>query len=403
MSGLQARLDTVFGDLNRGNVSTPPWRPVQEHVFKLGSDLDLEMSSDGDEEYRERTRREVILGTELANEDAPDEEGFMPSTAFCSQLDREQDSDLADAIAMSPMEDVRPDRHTEVLNNNVYEHQLAFLDEEISRMEEDVGPVSHPLGRHAIAASPSFKSNLRKSPRSEGALKKRVSFTGIPDPPTAWVPPHKRADFVSKFGNNFMPPTGPAPESLKGVRLVPDHVVNPKRYTRYTLEHPIVIGGGLAQLREVDDANEGELELVGQEDIVLATATTSPGFLERAENGNGVAEQPQEEVERWQGAVGGGIDSRFTRQQQGGASAEPDVDLDVEGHEVDNEGRKGGTGVSTIAASFEWEDEGNGIDEDYVMDENGGKQENGNGSGSVKTRKERKQYRRGGENLSEDG
>ena len=37
------------------------------------------------------------------------------------------------------------------------------------------------------------------------------------------------------------------------------------------------------------------------------------------------------------------------------------------------------------------------------MDENGGKQENGNGSGSVKTRKERKQYRRGGENLSEDG
>ena len=70
---------------------------------------------------------------------------------------------------------------------------------------------------------------------------------------------------------------------------------------------------------------------------------------------------------------------------------------------MDNEGRKGGTGVSTIAASFEWEDEGNGIDEDYVMDENGGKQENGNGSGSVKTRKERKQYRRGGENLSEDG
>lgn len=416
MSGLQARLDSVFGNLGTGPTSTPPWRPVQEHVFRIGSDLDDEMSSDEDEEYKERTRREVLLGTELANEDAPDEEGLMPSTAFCSQLDREADRDDVDAIAVSA-EHARPDPRTEVLDDNVYEHKLALLEDESSPMEEDSGPFSHPLGRHAVASSPSFKSNLRKSPRA-GGVKKRVSFTGIPDPPKPWVPPHKRANFISKFESDTMPPTGPAPEALKNLKVLPDHVANPTRYTRYDLEQSLVVGGGVGQLGEaieLETATESEIgNQAVQDALATAQLSSAKGIFDR----NGDAEQPIEEVERWQGAVGAGIKSRFSRQEGGSGSHAAQLARappQEGGRLVEGPGRDGGGGGRVpIATSFDWEGDGSGEknDEDYVMDENGGpaEEERSNGghrgevglsSGEAAAR-QRRQYRKGSHKLENE-
>lgn len=34
-----------------------------------------------------------------------------------------------------------------------------------------------------------------------------------------------------------------------GLSVVPDHVQHPERYTLYTLDEPLVVGGGLGQLR----------------------------------------------------------------------------------------------------------------------------------------------------------
>lgn len=43
--------------------------------------------------------------------------------------------------------------------------------------------------------------------------KKRVSFTGVPEPVRAWVPPHRRPGFVSRFGER-QPETSPPAASL---------------------------------------------------------------------------------------------------------------------------------------------------------------------------------------------
>lgn len=55
---------------------------------------------------------------DLATEDEPDAEGFMPSTAFCRALDREEEYNDVDELATGTYKgrpaDARPPRGTEV-------------------------------------------------------------------------------------------------------------------------------------------------------------------------------------------------------------------------------------------------------------------------------------------------
>jgi len=48
------------------------------------------------------------------------------------------------------------------------------------------------------AYQPKLKPCLRTEPSSSGKMK-RVTFTGIPELPRAWVPPHRREGFKSRF------------------------------------------------------------------------------------------------------------------------------------------------------------------------------------------------------------
>jgi hypothetical protein len=78
MASLQDRLDKAFGALAPSTGHQPIWRPTTEQVFKVGGPADAGNSTDEDEEYQEKQRRETLpgLAQELAEEDVPDEEGF---------------------------------------------------------------------------------------------------------------------------------------------------------------------------------------------------------------------------------------------------------------------------------------------------------------------------------------
>lgn len=59
---LQSRLDQVFGQLSRGQ-EQPSWQPTTQPVFRVGAPItDQGDSSDEEDEYKERARREVVPG-----------------------------------------------------------------------------------------------------------------------------------------------------------------------------------------------------------------------------------------------------------------------------------------------------------------------------------------------------
>jgi hypothetical protein len=316
MTGLQDRLDTAFGglgDLSTGN-SNPPWRPAQHNIFRSGPEVD----DYAEDEYNERLRREVVSGMamDLAEEDHPNEDGFMPSTAFCRQLDEEDDLDGVDTTAASLFSnEYRPAPGTEVLELNTYDSGMHSIEcrtpmdedeEEEDRSNNDEQHQPSPRKSRLVFLSsrgPS-KSNLRTSSSRQTTLKKRVSFTGIPDPPVPWVPPHKRENFISTSQESTIPPSpakisAASADTISFTNEVPDHVINPHKYTRYEFDEPVLVGGGTGQLRSSEHDQQPQEQRHG----VVAIEIAQPSSL-TLEN---VVEK---EGERWQGDVGAGIEFR---------------------------------------------------------------------------------------------
>lgn len=264
-----------------------------------------------------------------------------PTTA----LDREADYDEVDEAAVGLWARqrgeaegaARPPASTEVLEDNPWEQrcmqaealgrrmpspqQLALgalpaggtqlqLQQELAAMETDGGQAAAT----APAQQQSPRSALASRPRGESAIKKRVSFTGIPEPPQPWVPPHRRPGFVPRDPSAADAGAGAgAGAGAVQPSQVPDHVRHPERYTCYTLDQPIVVGGSVGQLAEGDEA----AELLSAAAAAAATARRLPGA---GGNVGGEAEAGLDAA-RWQGAVGGGIEFRARRQEA--ASRQP--------------------------------------------------------------------------------
>ena len=75
---------------------------------------------------------------------------------------------------------------------------------------------------------------------------------------------------------------------------VPDHVANPHKYTRYQFDEPVLVGGGISQLTSAEE----------QQQVVELQHSVEEGV----------------EEERWQGAVGGGIEFRRKSGTGGGGT-----------------------------------------------------------------------------------
>ncbi|KAI7835900.1 hypothetical protein COHA_010203 [Chlorella ohadii] len=303
MAGLQQRLDAAFGALGAG-AEAPAWKPSQQQIFRSGAPVNDGNSSD--EEYEERQRRETVpgLAQSLVEEDAPDAEGFRPSTAFCRALDAEEEYNEIDEVATGLIarrrgRDALPPRDTQVLEDNVYEQRAAAA--EAAAVGEGHHPegmeVEEPAGAAPPAELPTAAPVLRRSSLSgrtssggseeASKEKKKVRFEGVAAP---YVPPSRRPGFVPR--STELPP-GPGDQPQRqSLSTVPDHVKHPERYQCYVLDEPLVVGGGVGQLA-------GEQENVRQ----------AGGASDAA------AEEP--EPERWEGPVGvaGAVQFRPRRQR----------------------------------------------------------------------------------------
>ncbi|KAL4452163.1 hypothetical protein ABPG75_007825 [Micractinium tetrahymenae] len=314
MASLQDRLQAVFGALGSASDTAAAWKPAQQQVFRSGAVDDNGNSSD--EEYEERQRRETVpgLAQALVDEDEPDEEGFRPSTAFCRALDAEEEYNDIDEVATGMIArrrgaDALPPRHTQVLEDNPFEEHIRRQEAAAAGSAEqqpagmEVEEPSPTAAEAAAAGAPADElppadlqqhgSSLRSalsSPRAGGEArqKKQVRFEGVAAP---WVPPARRPGYQLRPGS---------------LSTVPDHVVNPQKYTCYVLDEPLVVGGGVGQLSSSSQ----------QQDMPPAAAGSG--------GGSAAGQQGQEpEPERWEGPVGRGAVQFRPRQRTDGAAAEP--------------------------------------------------------------------------------
>lgn len=308
MAGLQQRLDAAFGALGGGG-EAPAWKPSQQQIFRSGAPVNGGNSSD--EEYEERQRRETMpgLAQSLVEEDAPDAEGFRPSTAFCRALDAEEEYNEVDEIATGLIarrrgREALPPRDTQVLDDNVYEQRAAAAEAAAAGEDQPaVMEVEQPADAAPAAAVPAAAPTLRRSslsgrPSRSGSEeaakeKKTVRFEGIAAP---YVPPSRRPGYVPRSTEL---PSGPGTQPQRqSLSSVPDHVKHPDKYTCYVLDEPLVVGGGVGQLA-------GE-----QDNVRQAWGASEPA----------AADEP--EPERWEGPVGvaGAVQFR-PRQRASGAAA----------------------------------------------------------------------------------
>ena len=221
-----------------------------------------------------------------------------------------------DDVAAAP-HDARPGPDTEVLDDNVYELRLAqsgaSMSPTLSMLGSQEGSIERARASPRAATlsrrtspGPSQRSSIRQTPRS--GIKKRVSFSGVPQPMEPWVPPHRRKGLPPRQGAGSSSQeedaglgsgggAGAGPRRQQQQRRQPDHAVHPERYVRYDLEHPLTVGGGIGQMA-------GEEE-EGQAAAAAAAVTAAHSAPEN--------EQP---LERWQGEVGaGGVQFRGQRRQ----------------------------------------------------------------------------------------
>lgn len=292
-SSLQTRLDNVFGSLHARSEESnqpPPWKPTEHNIFRSGA-IDNEIDQDF-------------------------------ATIFPQHIDNECEIDHYEALvygggAFQALDQFRPPLLTPLSEEDDDEAfgGLAPMDEDNDH--HDASKLHKPTFHRAISPITStrhsrLKSNLRRGPRPEGGtVKKKVSFTGLPE---AYVPPHRRHTSNGTISTSV---TATARNNK-----VPDHEVNPQRYKRYDLGTSILVGGGVAQL--LDD-------------------------LEEEENDNGKEEK---EEERWQGEVGKKGVVQFTRKEPSeGASFSRRKDTE--------------TSTSIVPACTAAEEEEKGEEEDY--------------------------------------
>jgi hypothetical protein len=261
-----------------------------------------------------------------------------PSTAFCRQLDAEEEYNDVDEVATGMMArwaggDALPPRTTQashaagltacipsswvqafletnspysaaqVLDDNVYErrvqqHTAAQPPEGASHGQQDSGmEVDAPTPEQSAAApSPSaaikagserWRSSLAGSGGGGGGgrgpqERRRVRFEGVAEPHVAPA---------SCPGG--VPPPRPRGSSLS---RVPDHVQHPEKYTCYVLDEPLVVGGGVGQLAAGSQRNQ---------------RNAPPRAADEQEE--------EEEEARWQGPPG--AVQFVSRQQRAGGAA----------------------------------------------------------------------------------
>jgi len=216
------------------------WFPNPAPVFRSG---ELMHSSDEDDEEEEARRRHIPgsrpeeLGDLFDEEEAPTTGAFAPTISFSSQLDREVEMDEYDVQSLQF--DVGG-------GSGVGRLEGARTD--------DLGGRGLSTRRFSSGSSSSLKSILKRELKCEGKqLSKRVSFTGLPEPPKPYVPPFKRKQAHAEqqqAQNSAEAQDGGKKDS--GGNSMPDYVKHPERYTMYELDEPIIIGGGVDQLREED-------------------------------------------------------------------------------------------------------------------------------------------------------
>lgn len=191
------------------------------------------------------------------------ERGFLPSDAYCRQLDQEEEFDAIDAIA-DPGEAERRRRSG-------------------GGAVEEGGAPSTAEAPTAAAAASALAAAVEAS--SAAAATKRVRFEGVAAP---WVPPHRRPGWRGGIGAAAGAGTatiitregeegGTAAArtaAAAGTTIattdvpVPDYVLHPERYTCYPLGEPVTIGGV-----GVDDGIDGdEMEAAAREAAAAAAA-----------------------------------------------------------------------------------------------------------------------------------
>ena len=371
---LQDRLDKVFQNLCTSSEQAPTqWRPSPVNVVRNGDQMSALV--DDETEIQEALQQQtagVMMDFITEEEDAPNEEGLRPSAAFMQQLDREEDLDEVDLTAAAP-DEARPAPCTTVLDNNIYDQRLSLVSVPDTSMDDDDDDDAAPDIAQHLSSSPlqrrlssgSLKPNLKIGVVARPIMKKRVSFSGIPEP---WVPPHKRVNYIAtKFpkgsGEEALLPPSPsvvvaaAAAADPGGTVLPDYVVNKHRYTRYEFDEPVVVGGGVGQLgsgsggsnRLEDDDEEGQRAV--RDTMGMAAKTIRDGSSgEIPQNQQQQQQQVDEEEEsekRWQGEVGGGIEFR-PRSGDGG-----------QGERI-GRGKKGTVVAPPVAVSFKIDDDDDG-------------------------------------------
>jgi hypothetical protein len=338
--GLQARLHAVFGGLlPPAAAPAAPWQPSPQQIFRGGGAADEAGGSSEEEDGAAAAGRDPADMDLVGEEDVPDADGLLGSAAFCRQVDREVELEAEDVLAVRYGDDGRPPPGTELPpdEEDAYD-QCAFRMTQALALPpsgSEAGDAT-AMAVEAAAVVQAAAASPRAAPRGSGlgsprALpkpvlikkrsdegrgrkfaggKKRVSFTGIPDLTEPWLPPHRRAGAVADAGAG-----GDAAPSAECVgpaasRPVADYLAHPQNYTRYELEEPLIVGGGVGQLAGEDGG--GDMESAALEAQAAARAQRA----QPAQDG-GEAEPP-----RWQGAVGGGIEFRPRAQPPAAAAAQ---------------------------------------------------------------------------------
>lgn len=230
MEDFKQRSTASFGRLNlysrAGNLDEPGqgestsktltaeshlWLPSLSPIYRHGDSLE---ESSSDDEVAERMRRAVPVVAASGKEHSDFDEDFeydeavgsRPSIEFCSQLDKEEESDMYDIRSL----------------------QFDNIDGASPGMEPSSlgAPAQHDNRR---ALPPALKKSSSDGGKRLQKRHKRVSFVGLPEPPKPYVPPHKRHSGASMQPND----------------LIPDFVKNPTGYTHYEFDEPVVVGGGI--------------------------------------------------------------------------------------------------------------------------------------------------------------
>lgn len=223
------------------------WMPTSSPIYRNGH---RDVSSDDEEEERRRRTSAGGVHMDLGDDEFDTAIGVRPSIAFSSQIDREEESDIMDI------------------------QSLQFDD------AEGVSPVVPRAGGHeeewrqSSGEKRPVRSALKKKDSSGEDVsrmgKKKVSFTGIPEPKKPYVPPHKRAA---------------ARESDDVGTTVPDYVKNPDRYTMYEFDEPVIVGGGVQQFETTTGKGD-------EEGHVTKTDGNNNNSDERCRENNEMREKP---------------------------------------------------------------------------------------------------------------